>query len=118
MQNKFKNKNKKNKQFDTDSLEPKPVFRVKLPRGKEIIGIIEQRVGGNRMMIACLDKISRNCRVPGRLRRKLWLRPGDIVIVEPWELDNEKGDVLFKYNPTEIDFLKKRGLLKNEGNEF
>jgi len=98
--------------------EPKQIFRVKLPRGKEVLGIIEQRVGGNRMMVSCLDKKTRNCRVPGRLRRKLWLRPGDVVIIEPWELDNEKGDVLHKYNPTEIDFLKNKGFLKTEENEF
>ena len=113
---KYKDKNKKNKAFVPG--EPKPVFRVKLPKDKEVLGIIEQRVGGNRMMIACVDKVTRNCRVPGRLRRRLWLRPGDTVIVQPWELDNEKGDVLFKYNPTEVDFLKKKGFLKQEDSEF
>jgi translation initiation factor 1A len=112
-----KNKKNSSRKFVSNE-EPKQVFRVKLPRGREVLGIIDQRVGGNRMMVSCLDKISRNCRVPGRLRRKLWLRPGDVVIIEPWELDNEKGDVLFKYNPTEIDFLKNKGFLKTEENEF
>jgi len=93
-------------------------IRVKLPRGKETIGIIEQRLGGNKMMINCLDGIKRNCRVPGRLKRKLWLRPGDVVIVEPWDFDNTKGDVLFKYNPTHIDWLRKKGYLKEESSEF
>ena len=113
MQNK---PNKFRKQIDDQ--EPKIITRVKLPRGREVLGTIDQRVGGNRMLINCTDKMTRNCRVPGRLRRKLWLRPGDIVIVEPWELDNTKGDVLFKYNPSEIDFLKNKGFLKQENNEF
>lgn len=94
------------------------VARAKLPKGREVIGIIEQRLGGNRMMISCTDKKSRNCRVPGRLRRRLWLRPGDVVIVEPWELDNEKGDVLFKYRPNQVEWLKKNGHLKTEKDEF
>lgn len=93
-------------------------IRVKLPRGKEVLGIIDQRVGGSRMVVACLDKINRNCRVPGRLRRRLWLRPGDIVIVEPWEFDNKKGDVIFKYTPTQISWLKNKGYLKENSGEF
>lgn len=92
--------------------------RAKLPRGKEVIGIIEERLGGNKMMVNCLDGKSRNCRVPGRLKRRLWLRPGDIIIIEPWELDDKKGDVLFKYPSNQIEWLKKNGYLENETEEF
>jgi len=111
---KFKNKNKKNK--------PTPIVegpvRVKLPRGREVIGIITQRVGGGRMMISCMDGKTRNCKVPGRLRRGMWLRENDVVIVEPWEFDNEKGAVLFKYSKAAIERLKKQGLLKTSESEF
>jgi len=92
--------------------------RVKLPRGKEVIGIIEQRLGGNKMRVNCTDGKSRVCRVPGRLRRKLWLRPEDVVIIEPWELDNTKGDVLFKYRPIQIKWLRQKGYLKMKQDEF
>lgn len=92
--------------------------RVKLPRGREVLGIIEQRVGGARMIVKCTDGKSRNCRVPGRLKRALWLREGDIVIIEPWEFEDEKGDVLFKYNPSQIDWLRRKGYLKSAENEF
>ena len=97
--------------------EPK-IVRAKLPRGKEVIGIIEQRLGGNKMNVSCLDGKTRNCRVPGRLRRKLWLRPDDVVIIEPWELDDEKGDVVFKYRKNQIAWLKREGYLKTEKTEF
>ena len=97
--------------------EPK-IVRAKLPRGKEVIGIIEQRLGGNKMNVGCLDGKTRNCRVPGRLRRKLWLRPDDVVIIEPWELDDEKGDVIFKYRKNQIAWLKREGYLKTEKTEF
>lgn len=98
--------------------EPPKITRAKLPRGREVIGIIEQRLGGNKMMVSCLDGKSRNCRVPGRLKRKLWLRPDDVVIIEPWELDNNKGDVLFKYPSNQIVWLKKNGYLETEKMEF
>ena len=99
--------------------EEEVVTRVKLPRNGEVLGVIEQRLGGNKMLVACLDGKSRNCRVPGRLRRALWLRPGDVVIIELWELDKEKGDVIFKYRvPNQIEWLKEKGYLKRDKTEF
>ena len=71
----FKNKNKKNSA--PLSANPEAPIRVRTPRGKEVLGIVEQRVGGNRMLVKCFDGKTRNCRIPGRLRRKLWIREGD-----------------------------------------
>lgn len=101
-----------------ENTQNQPILRVKLPRGKECLGVIEQRVGGTRMIVKCIDGKSRNCRVPGRLKRALWLREGDIVIIEPWEFDDEKGDVLFKYNPTQVQWLRNKGYLKTIQEEF
>ncbi|MBI2044894.1 translation initiation factor eIF-1A [Candidatus Pacearchaeota archaeon] len=109
------NENEANPENPNQSIGP---IRVRLPRGEQLIGIIEQRHGGNKMMVACLDGKSRNCRVPGRLKRALWLRPGDIVIVELWEFDKNRGDIIFKYTPTQVSWLKNKGYLKSEKLEF
>ena len=115
----FKDKSQKNHPIEKIYHENNdgPV-RVKLPNEKEVIGIITQRVGGSRMLVSCMDGKTRNCRVPGRKRRGLWLREEDIIIVEPWEFDNDKGDVLFKYTPAAVDRLKKMGKLTTELEEF
>lgn len=105
-------------QKNIEENENLPVSRAPLPRGEETIGIIEQRLGGNKMMVACLDGKTRNCRVPGRLKRKLWLRPGDVVIVKPWELDKDKGDIILKYKPNQVEWLKKNKYLETEKSEF
>ncbi len=97
------------------------IRRIKLPRGNECFGVVQQRVGGSRMLIKCLDGKTRNCRIPGRLKRRLWVREGDIVIVEPWEFSGDvKGDITFKYRPTQVEWLKKNGHLKilEESDEF
>jgi len=110
----------KGKGFQPPSAEEE-IARIKLPRGKEVFGVVEQRVGGSRMLVRCLDSKTRNCRIPGRLKKKLWVREGDIVIVEPWEFDGDtKGDVLLKYRPNQVDFLKKKGYLRmlDEFEEF
>ena len=113
----FKDKSKKNKKIEGFT-HPQQFTRVRLPRGKEILGVIEQRYGGAKMAVKCADGKTRNCRVPGRLRRRLWTREGDIILIEPWEFDNDRGDVLFKYNPSQVQWLKRQGHLKNIVDEF
>ena len=98
--------------------EEERITRAPLPRGHEVIGIIEQRYGGNKMKVNCLDGKERMGRVPGRLKRGLWLRPGDVIIIEPWELDNNKGEILLKYKPSQIAWLKKNGYLEKDEEEF
>ncbi len=89
------------------------IARVKLPRGSQTFGIVEQRLGGTRMRVRCMDNHTRICRIPGRLKRRLWVREGDTVLVEPWELSSDdKGDVIFKYKKVQVDYLKSRGHLK------
>ncbi|MBI2665705.1 translation initiation factor IF-1A, partial [Candidatus Woesearchaeota archaeon] len=66
--------------------EEPQILRVRLPIEKEVLGIVQQRLGGSRMRVLCLDGKERICRIPGRLRRALWVRENDVVIVEPWEL--------------------------------
>ena len=121
---KFKDKSKKNKPrvFEkpgegTPGVPTGPI-RVRLPREGEVLGILDQRVGASRMQIRCLNGKTRNCKVPGRLRRRLWLREGDVVLVKPWEFDDTKGEVIFKYNPTQVSWLKRKGFLKDIESEF
>ena len=88
------------------------INRIKTPGGNQSFGILEQRLGGSRMRVRCLDGKTRICRIPGRLKRTLWVKEGDLVIVEPWEfLGNEKGDIVFKYSKAQVSYLKSKGYL-------
>lgn len=88
------------------------IRHIKLPRGRQTFGILERRLGGSRMKVRCLDGKPRICRIPGRLKRRLWVREGDIVIVEPWEYSgDDKGDILYKYTKNQAVYLKNRGYL-------
>tara|TARA_Y100000034_G_C6846329_1_gene383415 strand:+ start:217 stop:537 length:321 start_codon:yes stop_codon:yes gene_type:complete len=96
------------------------VIRVRIPKSGELLGIVQQRLGGSRMRVSCLDGKERICRIPGKLRRSLWVRENNVVIVVPWELGGDtKGDILYKYRTkAEVDFLKRKGYLKNLEDEF
>lgn len=108
-----------NKRNNSRQEEQTGVLRVRLPRGKEVLGILESRLGACRMAIKCLDGKSRVCRIPGRFKRGLWLREGDVVLVEPWDFQgDEKGDIVFKYSLAAIEWLRKKGFLKMTEEEF
>ncbi|MDP4012622.1 MAG: translation initiation factor eIF-1A [Candidatus Nanoarchaeia archaeon] len=104
---------KKKEEFARQEQIQEEIRRVKLPRDKQCIGVVDQRLGGSRMRVRCFDGKNRICRIPGRMKRRLWVREGDYVLVEPWELGgDEKADILFKYKPNQVSFLKKRGYVK------
>lgn len=112
---------KKKEQIAEQEKLQQEISRIKLPRGNQTLGILDQRLGASRMRVRCLDGKTRICRIPGRLKRRLWVRESDILIIEPWEFSGEsKGDVLYKYTPTQVVFLKNKGYLKKieEMDEF
>lgn len=104
---------KKKKKKRSGAPVPEAVIRVRLPRENQVIGICERRLGGSRMKVICLDGKVRVCRIPGRLKRLLWVREGDTLLIQPWEYDaDDKGDVIYKYRPLQVDWLKRNGHLK------
>ena len=104
---------KKKEQLAEQEKLQQEISRIKLPRGNQTLGILEQRLGASRVRVRCLDGKTRICRIPGRLKRRLWVRENDIIIVEPWEYSgDQKGDIIYKYTPTQVVFLKNKGYLK------
>ena len=93
--------------------EEQQVFRVRMPRGKEILGIVETRLGFGKSRVKCADGKTRICRVPGALKRHLWVRPDSVVLIEPWEFGgDEKGNLIYKYTDNQAKWLKEQGHLK------
>ncbi len=92
------------------------IVRARLPNEKEgeVLGIIESRLGFGRLNVICADKKIRVCRVPGKYRKRLWLREGDVVIVKKWQIQgDERGDVIYKYRKAEVAWLEREGYLKD-----
>ena len=104
---------KKKEEAAREAAIQQQINRIRLPRGKQSMGIVDQRLGGSRMNVRCLDGRTRICRIPGRMKRFLWVREGDVVIVEPWELGgDDKGDIVYKYTKSQVQFLKRKGYLE------
>lgn len=100
--------NKKKKLHDLQNQGP---TKVRFPKDDQFIGLVEKRLGGSRMNIKGMDGREVMGRVPGRAKKFLWIREGDIVLLEPWELDKSKADLIYKYKPNEIKVLTRKGLV-------
>ena len=111
---------KKEEVAQAQAMQEEEMRRTPIPRGRQVLGLCEQRVGGSRMKVRCMDGKNRICRIPGRLKRKLWVREGDILLIEPWELGGDgKADIVYKYrSKAEVEFLRRKGLLKSIEAEF
>ncbi|MEM2874077.1 MAG: translation initiation factor eIF-1A [Candidatus Nanoarchaeia archaeon] len=106
-------KKPQNKQHSNQSSLQQEVSRVRLPQGKEVLGIVETRLGFGKSRVICADGKIRICRVPGHLRRDLWVRPDSIVIVAPWEFESDtKGDIIWIYTENQVNWLKRNNYLK------
>lgn len=85
---------------------------MRLPSNDEVFGVVEQMVGASRMRVSCKDNKVRLCRIPGKLKRRIWIKEGDIVIVKPWAVQgDEKGDIVWRYTKPQVDRLINRGVI-------
>ncbi len=82
------------------------------PRQGEVLGVVTKLLGFDRIMVKCQDGAERLCRIRGKMKRRVWIREGDIVIVSPWEFQTDKrGDVVWRYTHSQADTLRRKGIL-------
>jgi len=96
------------------------VIRVKLPNVKknEIFAIADQLMGSGRIKVICEDGKSRMGRIPGKLKKRMWIREGDLVIVRPWEFQDEKADIVWRYTRIQAQNLARRNKIPESINIF
>ena len=88
-------------------------IRVPLPKRKvnEMFAIADQILGGRRVKAVCEDGESRLARIPGKMRRRQWVREGDLIVVQPWDFQDEKANVCMRYTKTQSLYLSRKGVL-------
>ena len=83
-----------------------------LPSGNDVLGIAEKLLGYDRVLVKCEDGHERLCRIRGKMKRRVWIRVGDIVLVSPWDFQSDKrGDIYWRYTKSQAEVLRKKGLL-------
>jgi hypothetical protein len=45
------------------------------------------------------------------MRRRQWVREGDLIVIQPWDFQDEKANVVMRYTKTQSLYLSRKGVL-------
>ncbi len=95
--------------------QPEEFSRVRVPQksANEILGTVESLMGANKLRVRCMDGVVRLTRIPGKMKKRIWIREGDVIILVPWSFQNDKADIIWKYSPPQVNWLERKGYLQN-----
>ena len=80
---------------------------LRLPEEGELFGRVLKMLGGENVMIKCDDNVTRRGRIRGKLKRRVWIRDNDIVIIAPWDFNQaEHGDIVWRFTLPQVEWLK------------
>ncbi|EJN60262.1 translation initiation factor 1A [Halogranum rubrum] len=82
---------------------------LRMPDDDELFAVVTNMQGHGRVTLRCNDGKERMGRIPGRMRKRIWIREDDIVLCEPWDWQDEKADVTWRYEKSEADQLRNEG---------
>ncbi len=114
------NNDQRNESEDIGIGEGENAIRVILPnkRKGEMFGVVEKLAGASHVNVLCEDGFTRNTRIPGKMKKRMWIREGDLVIVKPWQFQTEKADVVYRYTQTQANYLSRSNVLPDIINVF
>jgi translation initiation factor 1A len=88
------------------------IHDMHLPAANDVLGIAVQLLGFDRVLVKCQDGAQRLCRIRGKMKRRVWIREGDVVLVSPWDFQSDKrGDIIWRYTRSQAEWLRKNGYL-------
>ena len=105
------NKKKKQVNKDQDDLRKPIIFKDELQMYAKAI----KSFGSCRFEVLCEDGHTRLAHVRGNMRKKVWIRVGNIVLVSIREYQDSRVDIISRYHDHEVATLVQ---LKELSNEF
>ncbi len=79
----------------------------------QLYGRVIKNLGNCNMIVYCGDNKRRFCHIRGAIRKRMWMNPGDIVLVSVRDFEKveagemERGDIITKYDSKHYGKLKK-----------
>uniref|UniRef100_A0A0G2JVA7 Eukaryotic translation initiation factor 4C n=1 Tax=Rattus norvegicus TaxID=10116 RepID=A0A0G2JVA7_RAT len=100
-------KNRRRGKNENESEKRELVFKED---GQEYAQVIKM-LGNGRLEAMCFDGVRRLCHIRGKLRKKVWINTSDIILIGLRDYQDNKADVILKYNADEARSLKAYGEL-------
>jgi translation initiation factor 1A len=83
-----------------------------LPEQGELLGRVQKISGGNQVLVQCTDGMVRLSRIRGKMKRRMWIREGDIVLISPWDFDPKRADIVWRYIKDHAEWLENNGYMR------
>ena len=106
----------KNRKRGTNKNEPQKRELV-LAEESQDYGQVTKMLGMGHLQITCQDGTVATGVICGRMRKKVWISCGDVVLISLREFEAGKVDVIGKYNSDEAKELAKEGHFKPKEKE-
>ena len=89
------------------------LFGLAGPKGFHSLaeGSARLRQPADRVIAKCNDGKSRICHIRGKLKKRVWVREGSVILIGLREFEDDKADIIHCYLPEEIRRLKAYGEL-------
>lgn len=82
------------------------------PSANDVLGVATKLLGYDRIMVKCQDGRERLCRIRGKMKRRVWIRVNDVVLVSPWDFESDRrGDLVWRYTRAQAEDLRRRGYI-------
>jgi len=107
---KNKGKGGKNRRRGKNENETEKRELVFKEEGQEYAQVLKM-LGNGRLDALCFDGVKRLCHIRGKLRKKVWINTGDIILLGLRDYQDAKADVILKYTADEARNLKAYGEL-------
>jgi len=88
---------------------------IRLPEEGELLGRVIKLLGSDQVLVKCTDDITRRGRIRGKLKRRIWIRDNDMVIIAPWDFKpTERGDIIWRFILGKVEWLRNNGHLQKD----
>jgi translation initiation factor 1A len=82
-----------------------------MPDQVQLFGRVIKLVGGDNIIVKCTDGKVRTCRIRGKIKRRMWIRDNDLVLVAPWDFQSDRADIIWRYISAYAEKIKQDGHL-------
>jgi translation initiation factor 1A len=97
-------KGKKGKKIQNNEEDRKLVFKDE--EQFQEYAQITKVLGSGRFEVQCFDSKTRLATIRGNMRKKVWVKSGDLILVSLREYEDAKCDIIYLYKPKEVKKLK------------
>lgn len=102
-------KYKRNRDDKTRKINLKALIKDK----SQEYAFVKDLLGDCRLRVVCWDKKERLAIIRGKLRKRCWISKSDLVLIALREFEDDKCDVIQKYDSEQVKALVKKGEFTN-----